>query len=328
MQMKIALEEHFALEDRLVDLDRRLGGGNFESWSDTRRRLLDIQDLRLAEMDRNGVEFIILSHTAPGIQELLDVDEAVELSRRANDYLAEEIAKQPDRFGGFAALPMQDPDAAITELTRCINDLGFQGAMVNGFTQKDVPDSAIYYDLPEYRPFWAAVQELDVPFYMHPRTSIASRSQAYEGHPWLFSSGWGFAVEASIHSLRLIGSGVFDDFPKVQIILGHMGERIPFDLWRLDHRVKKQPCGYSRPQPMSYYFRNNFHLTTSGAFYGPVFNFTIAEMGAERIMFSVDYPFEDMTEGASWFDEMEMTEETRQKVGRKNAINLFKLNLN
>ena len=325
MQGKIALEEHFALADTLVDLDRRLSGGDI--WSDTRRRLLDTRDLRLAEMDNNGIELVILSHTAPGIQELLSVEEAVELSMRANDLLAEEIALHPNRFAGFAALPMQDPDAAITELTRCIKDLGFKGALVNGFTQKDVSDSVIYYDIPEYRPFWAALEDFSLPFYMHPRTIIAERAQAYEGHPWLYSSAWGFSVEASIHSLRLIGSGLFDDHPKLQIILGHLGERIPFDMWRLDHRIERLPCGYSRPHPMSYYLKNNFHMTTSGNFYGPTFEFTVNEMGIERIMFSVDYPFEDTTEGATWFDEMEMTEDTRLKIGRTNAIELFKLDL-
>jgi 2,3-dihydroxybenzoate decarboxylase len=162
---------------------------------------------------------------------------------------------------------------------------------------------------------------------MHPRTIIAERAQAYEGHPWLYSSAWGFSVEASIHSLRLIGSGLFDDHPKLQIILGHLGERIPFDMWRLDHRIERLPCGYSRPHPMSYYLKNNFHMTTSGNFYGPTFEFTVNEMGIERIMFSVDYPFEDTTEGATWFDEMEMTEDTRLKIGRTNAIELFKLDL-
>jgi len=325
MQGKIALEEHFALEDTLVDLDRRLSGA--DSWTDTRQRLLDTRDLRLAEMDQNGIELVILSHTAPGIQEILNIDEAVELSQRANDLLAEEIALHPDRFAGFAALPMQDPEAAITELTRCIKDLGFKGALVNGFTQKDVPDSVIYYDIPEYRPFWAALEKFDLPFYMHPRTIIAERAQAYEGHPWLYSSAWGFSVEASIHSLRLIGSGLFDDHPKLQIILGHLGERIPFDLWRIDHRIDRQPSGYTRPHPMSHYFRNNFHLTTSGNFYGPAFEFTLNEMGVERMMFSVDYPFEDTTEGATWFDEMAMPEDTRLKIGRTNAIELFKLDL-
>ena len=325
MQGKIALEEHFALEDTLSDLERRLSDNG--DWADTRRRLLDIQKLRLEEMDRNGIEMVILSHAAPGIQELLDTGEAVDLSQRANDLLAEEIARHPDRFAGFAALPMQDPEAAIIELTLCIKDLGFKGALVNGFTQKDVPDSVIFYDIPEYRPFWAVLNEFDLPFYMHPRTSIASRSQHYEGHPWLFSSAWGFSVEASIHSLRLIGSGLFEELPKLQIVLGHLGERIPFDMWRLDHRIERQPCGYSLPQPMSYYLRNNFHLTTSGNFYEPVFNFTLAEMGVDRLMFSVDYPYEDMIEGAAWFDQLEMAKETRQKVGRTNAVDLFKLNL-
>ena len=159
-------------------------------------------------MDAHGIELTILSLNAPAVQAILDPAEAIATAAKANDIMAGEIAKRPDRFAGFAALPMQDPDQAIRELTRCVKELGFKGALVNGFTQKDVPDSQVYFDLPEYRPFWAAVAALDVPFYLHPRTQIATRSQSYDGHPWLFSAAWGFSRETSIHALRLIGSGL------------------------------------------------------------------------------------------------------------------------
>ena len=139
--------------------------------------------------------------------------------------------KHPDRYGGLAALPMQDPEAASYELTRCVTELGFKGAMVNGFTQKDSHDSAIYYDIPEYREFWATVSELDVPFYLHPRMQLPSHAQNYEGHPWLMSAPWGFAVETSIHALRLCGSGLFDDYPNLRLVIGHLGEFIPHALW-------------------------------------------------------------------------------------------------
>ncbi len=188
MDGKIVFEEHMAIPDTLED-SRSFAGGSGK-WDEFARQILDIGEERIARMDSNGIEFAILSLNAPGIQAMLDTGEAVERARRANDHLAEAIVKHPDRFAGFAALPMQDPEAASRELIRSVKDLGFKGALVNGFTQKDVPDSAIYFDIPEYRSFWATVSELDVPFYLHPRMQIPSRAQPYEGHPWLMSSPW------------------------------------------------------------------------------------------------------------------------------------------
>lgn len=178
---KIALEEHFALPE--TDLDSSLG-----YVSPTPELRLQIQDMgktRIAEMDRGGVELCILSLLSPGIQAIPSISPAVALARRANDYLAENIAKYPKRLKGFAALPLQDPQAAAQELTRCVKELGFCGALVNGFSQIGAADSAVYYDLPQYRPFWATVEQLDVPFYLHPRAPLATRQQAYEGHPWI-----------------------------------------------------------------------------------------------------------------------------------------------
>ena len=324
MEGKIALEEHWAIEDTIAG---NLGMSTAPNWPDIRSRLLDTQDLRLAEMDAHGIELTILSVNAPAIQAMTNTSDAIELSKKANDVMAEEVAKNSDRFAGFATLPMQDPDAAAEELTRCVNDFGFKGAMVNGFTQKDVEESAIYYDIPEYRPFWATVQELDVPFYLHPRTQIPSRAQCYEGHPWIVSAAWGFARETSIHAIRLIGSCLFDEFPRLQIVLGHLGERIPYDMWRLDHRIRKSPQGYPCKKEMSAYLRENFHMTTSGNFHDATFHCAITEMGLDRIMFSVDYPFEDTIDAATWFDNNEMSDADRLQVGRTNAIKLFKLGL-
>ena len=216
MDGKIVFEEHMAIPDTLDD-SRTFAEGSGQ-WDQFARQILDIEDERIARMDSNGIEFAILSLNAPAIQAILDTDKAIEVATRANDHLAEAVAKHPNRFAGFAALPMQDPDAASEELIRSVKDLGFKGALVNGFTQKGVPDSAIYFDIPEYRSFWSTVSELDVPFYLHPRMQIPSRAQPYEGHPWLMSSPWGFAVETSIHALRMCGSGMFDDFPNLKII--------------------------------------------------------------------------------------------------------------
>ncbi len=321
----IAFEEHWAIERTLWPFaEANDPNGN---WRDVRLRLLDIHDMRLAEMDRHGIEMTILSLNPPAVQGILDVGEAVETARKANDSLAEQVARRPDRFAGFAALPMQDPDAAIEELTRCIRDLGFKGAMVHGFTQKEVPDSAIYYDIPEYRPFWAAVEDLDVPFYLHPRRNIPSRAYAYDDHPWLLSPVWDFAVQTADHTLRLICSGLFDEFPRLQMVLGHLGERIPFDMWRIDHLMRQVPGGIPAKKEIGDYLRSNFHLTTSGQFHDSPFRCALAELGAGRILFSIDYPFEEFAEAASWFDTTELTDADRLKIARTNAIELFKLDL-
>jgi 2,3-dihydroxybenzoate decarboxylase len=241
--------------------------------------------------------------------------------------LANEIAQNPHRFAGFAGLPMQDPDAATRELTRCITELGFKGAMCNCFTQRHVSDSAIYYDLPEFRPFWATVAKLDVPFYLHPRLTIPSRAKSYEGHRWLYSPIWDFGSETATQALRLIGSGLFDEFPNLQVVLGHLGERIPFDMWRIDNLMSKLPVKLPAKKRVSEYLRNNFHLTTSGQFHDTPFHCALAEMGPSRIMFSVDYPYEEMAPAAAWFDKTELSDADRSRIGRTNAIKLFKLDL-
>ena len=325
MDGKIALEEHWAIDETLDITGQPISSGPF--WDRLRGLLVDFQDQRLAEMDAHGIEFAILGLNSPALQAILDPAEAVDVARRSNDTLAAQIANDPDRFAGFAALPMQDPQAAAQELTRCVNDLGFKGVMVNCFTQRDVTDSALYYDLPEFRPLWATVAELDVPFYLHPRLTIPSRTKTYEGHPWLHSPAWDFGSETATQTLRLIGSGLFDEFPSLQVVLGHLGERIPFDMWRIDNLMSKLPVSYPAKKSISDYMRQNFHLTTSGQFHDPPFHCAIAEMGIERIMFSVDYPYEEMAPAASWIDNTELSDIDRLRIGRTNASDLFKLDL-
>ena len=326
MEGKIVLEEHWATESVLAETPG-LSALPDRYRSQVEDGLLDTRELRLAEMDRHGIEFAILSLTAPGIQGILEPDQAIADARQLNDTLAAEVAARPTRFAGFAALPMQDPKAAAEELTRCVEELGFKGALVNGFTQKNSPDTAIYYDVPQYRSFWAVLDALDVPFYLHPRAQIPARAQAYEDHPWLLGAAWGFARETSIHALRLIGSGLFDEFPRLQIILGHLGERIPYDIWRIDHVIGRNSPGYRADKSVHEYMRANFHLTTSGHFDDLAFHCAVAQLGMERMMFSIDYPFEVMSEAASWFDNVELTDADRLAVGRGNANELFKLEL-
>jgi 2,3-dihydroxybenzoate decarboxylase len=242
--------------------------------------------------------------------------------------MAEAVAKHPGRYAALAALPMHNADLASKELTRCVRELGFKGCMVNGFQQVDSAENVKYYDLPEYRSFWATVSELDVPFYLHPRMQIASRAPIYDGHPWLMSSPWGFAVETSIHSLRLCGSGLFDDYPKLRIFIGHLGENIPFGLWRIDARMAFSRRAYRGKRPLGDYFRQHFHITTSGNFNDPAFRCTLDTIDNDKIYFSADYPFERMEDASSWYDATKViTDEQRKKIGRTNAIKLFKLAL-
>jgi 2,3-dihydroxybenzoate decarboxylase len=320
VQGKIAVEEHFRIEETKGSEGRYRG----PYWSGLSGKLLDVHGTRLAEMDQNGIEFAVLSLNSNAVQGIFEVAKAVEIARKANDALAEVIAKRPDRFAGLAALPMQDPQAAAAELVRCVRALGFKGALVNGFSQVGSADTAVYYDLPQYRPFWAEVERLGVPFYLHPRDQLPSRRQAYEGHPYLVGSPWGFADETAIHALRLMGSGLFDEYPKLQIVLGHLGERIPYDLWRLDHRLAKVP---DRPakRAMGDYFRQNFYVTTSGHFCTQSLIHAILTLGADRVLFAVDYPFEDHAQATSWFDTADIAEGDRRKIGRDNATTLFGL---
>ena len=232
MDGKIGLEEHFAITDTIGDSRGFVGE---ETWIDLRARLFDFQDKRLGEMDRHGIEKMILSLNAPTVQRIADRDHAIDMARRANDLLADEIAKRRDRFDGFAALALQDPEASARELQRCVRDFGFKGALVNGYSQLGAPDNCLYYDLPQYRDFWGVVEALDVPFYLHPREP--SERRAYDGHPWLIGPAYGFAAETALHALRLMGSGLFDKYPRLILILGHMGEGLPFNLYRIDERI-------------------------------------------------------------------------------------------
>jgi len=324
MRGKIALEEHFSIEETVQD---SAGFSPAEDWIELKARLLDIQDRRLKEMDAHGIELMLLSLNAPAIQAIPDRSRALELSRRANDFLAEQVARRPLRFQGLAALPMQDSDAAARELNRCITALGFRGALVNGFSQVADTDKAIYYDLKEFRPFWSEVEQLDVPFYLHPRNPLPKDAAIYEGHRWLMGPTWAFGHETAVHALRLMGSGLFDAHPRLKIILGHMGEGLPYSMWRVDNhnrwmRVQNQ---YPAKRKIAEYFRENFYITTSGNFRTQALIDAMLEIGADRILFSADWPFENIDHAADWFDAATISENDRLKIGRDNARALFKL---
>ena len=326
MARKIAFEEHFAIEETLQETHKFAGDSDI--WDDFTREILDLGDERLGHMDASGIEFAILSLNAPGVQKILDAGEALDVAKKGNEKMADAVARHPDRYAALATLPMHDPDVASKELTRCVRELGFKGCMINGFQQVGDPDDVRYLDFPEYRSFWATVSELDVPLYLHPRMQIPSRARNYEGHPWLMSAPWGFAVETSIHALRICGSGIFDDYPNLRVCVGHLGENIPFGLWRIDARMKFSRRGYRGKRPLGDYFRDHFHITTSGNFNDAAFRCTLETIDNDKIYFCADYPFERMSDAADWFDATAViSDEERKKIGRTNAIRLFDLDL-
>ncbi|HWI38183.1 MAG TPA: amidohydrolase family protein [Burkholderiales bacterium] len=326
MQGKIGLEEHFAIPDTLSDSKGFLADS---TWPELESRLVDMQERRIREMDAHGMQMMILSLNAPAIQAIWEPKKATDVARRANDFLAKEVAKRPDRFRALAALAMQDPDGATRELQRCVKELGFVGSLVNGFSQINDPDSMVYLDDQRYAGFWAEHDKLDLPFYLHPRNPLPSAAQIYEGHPWLLGPTWAFGQETAVHALRLMASGLFDRHPKLQIIIGHLGEGLPYSIWRVDNRNAwtKAPPRYPAKQKLGYYLQRNFHLTTSGNFRTQTLIDAMLEVGSDRIMFSTDWPFENVDHAAIWFDACSISEADREKIGRTNAVRLFKLKM-
>jgi len=324
MEGKIGLEEHFAIDDTIND-----SAGFFPDriWEELRGRLFDLHDQRLRLMDQHGMEMMILSLNAPAVQAIPDVKRANDIARKANDYLAEQVRKRPDRFQALAALPMQDPDLAAKELQRCVKDLGMVGALVNGFSQIGDANTIAYLDEQQYWPFWGTVESLDVPFYLHPRNPLPAHSRIYDGARWLMGPVWAFGQETAVHSLRLMGSGLFDKYPRLQIVIGHMGEGLPFSMWRVDNCNAWVPDRnkYPAKRRIADYFQANFHITTSGNFHTPALLNTMMVVGADRILFSTDWPFENIDHAAIWFDAATISEEDRIKIGRTNAQKLFKL---
>ncbi|MGA3127642.1 MAG: amidohydrolase family protein [Candidatus Korobacteraceae bacterium] len=320
---KIALEEHIATPATVGDSQRYFTP---EVWPKFEKYLLDIHGQLLHDMDETGVELSILSMNSPSIQAIPNRKQAFEVARAANDYMAEQVAKNPKRFQAFACLPLQDPEVANRELVRCVKELGMKGTLVNGFSQVDTENNVVYYDAPQYLDFWGTLESLDVPFYMHPRDPLPSRIPHLDGHPWLTGSIWAFGMETATHALRLICSGLFDRYPKLTVILGHLGETLPNNMWRIDHRIAITPMGVPIKRKISEYLRENFYFTTSGNYCTGTLVNDVLEVGADRLMFSCDYPFETFKEACGWFDGVDAISMTdKMKIARSNAIKLFKL---
>lgn len=311
----IALEEHFLyapIAAELNDVDRAL-------LAPTRVPGLDeIGERRLAIMDEAGITMQVLSQTKPGVHEMADAAKASALASEANDYLAEAVAAHPERFAGFATLAPQAPEAAARELERAVQRYGFKGAMLNGHTRGE------YLDQQRFWPIFEAAQALDVPIYLHPANPHPAVLDAYyKDYPVLGYAPWGYAVETGTHVLRLILSGVFDRFPRLQMIIGHMGELLPFALWRADGRLT--PKYPHLKKSVRRYFLEHFSVTTSGVFSTPELLCTAGVIGFDNMLFSVDYPFESNIEAVRWFDALPIADADRAKLAHVNAERLLRL---
>jgi len=311
----IALEEHYYDPEVAKTFDGPEGRA-----PEIRRRLDDLGELRLKEMDEAGIDVQVLSHGAPSTQRL-DAPTAVRLARDANDRLAKVIAARSDRFAGFAALPTPDPKAAATELDRAISELGFKGAMVHGLT------NGVFFDDKRFWPIFERAQALDVPLYVHPAAPHSAVVDAYykdyvKDFPAILNAAWGFTVETATQGIRLVLSGVFDAYPDLKIILGHMGEGLPFLLWRIDHALSRPG---NRRISFREQFSRHFYITTSGNFSTPALLCSMMELGVDRILFSVDWPFVQNVPGTKWMSELQLSAEDKTKILSGNAKRLLKM---
>ncbi len=322
----IAIEEHF-LADGFREARKRAasgqaGGSSRAFAAELQAKLSDLGATRLKDMDAGGIDLQVISHTASAIVPLPG-DEAVRLTRQANDQLAAAVAAHPDRFAGFATLPMTDAEAAADELERAVRSLGFKGAMINGTT------NGRFLDDPSFLPILERAVALNVPIYVHPEVPPAAVREAYYSgldpavNFSLSTAGWGWHSEVGIHALRLILAGVFDRLPSLQIIIGHMGEMIPFMLARINNVLTPVARHLQRPVPE--YFLQNFYITTSGFFTDPLLLLALQVIGADRIMFAVDYPYSANEQGRVFLERASISPADKEKISHLNAERLLRL---
>jgi len=281
-------------------------------------RLLNIGDNRVAEMDADGVAMQVLSLTSPGVQ-LFTPDVAVAIARESNDILHDAIRKHPTRFVGLAAIAPHDPKRAVQEMDRAINQLGLNGFIVNSHTDGQ------YLDEEKFWPILEAAEALDRPIYIHPRSLPDASIKPFDVYG-LAGASWGYAVETGTHGMRLLFSGAFDRFPKLRIALGHMGEGIPYWVYRFDHMYEKAKANWgtgSLKEKPSFYLKRNMMITTSGMFSEPVLKYCMEVIGVDNIMWAADYPYQANREAAAFMDNAAISEEDRVKLYSGNAERFF-----
>ena len=315
---KVALEEHFILPEFVGYLGETKQNVRPELIEKSVSIMSDFGSGRLDVMDLNGVDFVVLSVAGPGVQIEPDTRRANRLAQLCNDTLAKQVQQRPDRYGGFAHLALQDPKAGADELERCIRDLGFKGAMVNGQT------NGVYLDDPRYDIFWERAAALQAPIYIHP-ANPSDYPEMYAGHPEMWGPVWSWAAETCSHAMRLVFSGIFDRYPAARIILGHMGETLPIQLWRLDSRIGISNLRYTIKRKPSDYVRENIYVTTSGVCSDAALRCALDGLGAGNVMFSIDYPYEDSKTAADWISNAKLSDVERQAVAFQNAQVILRL---
>ena len=322
----IALEEHYldaevAAQFKGLDAVPSRGSGGEAGLPKVHQRLYDLDALRLKEMDEAGIDIQVLSHAAPSLQKI-DAESGPALARRVNDRLHQTVLAHPDRFAAFAALPTANPKGAADELERAVTKLGFKGAMIHGLT------NGLFIDDPRFWPIFERAAALDVPIYMHPSIPDPRVIDVYykdyvEKFPTILRAAWGFTVETATTAIRMVLSGVFDKHPKLKIILGHLGETLPFLVWRVDQAMARP--GASRPISFRDVFCNNFWITTSGNFSDPALLCCVQELGIDRILFAVDWPFVVNPPGVDWMKTVPLCDEDKAKILSGNAKRLLRI---
>ena len=334
---KIATEEGFATREyvkAMVEIARsdwknqdlmtwyRLGtyppAGQTDRWTPLRDRFVDLPDARLREMNETGVDMHVLSLGSPGVQ-LFRADVATEMARTTNDFMAEVIRAHPTRFAGLAAFAPQNPALAVKEMQRAIDTLKLNGFLVNSYTNDE------YLDEEKYWPILEAAEALGRPIYIHPRNVSPAMFGALSEY-YMYGGQWGFGMDTGTHAVRLILSGIFDRFPRLQIVLGHMGEGIPYWLHRLDHSFRigtRKGASRSLKSPPSEYFKNNFFITSSLILDHEVLRLCLDKLSADRIMFAIDHPYGDPKASIDFFMEAKITESERAKIFHGTAEKVF-----
>jgi len=316
----IALEEHYA--DPAVQAQSKAAGAppiTSTMYAQLVTRLNDLGELRLKHMDEAGIDVQVISHAPSAIQQL-EAATCIKLATDTNNLLHAAILRHPTRFAGFAALPTPDPKAAADELERCVTQLGFKGAMIHGRTQGK------YHDDPRFHPIFERAVALDVPIYIHPGQPHEAVAEAYyndylKDFPALANAAWGYTIDTASQVLRMILSGLFDKYPKLKIIVGHQGEGMPFLVDRVDEAVNRG----GKQIAFKEIFCKNFWITTSGHFSTPALTCSLMEMGIERVLFSVDYPFVENSPGTNWMDGVPLSREDKDKILSGNARKLLKM---
>jgi 2,3-dihydroxybenzoate decarboxylase/5-carboxyvanillate decarboxylase len=283
------------------------------------RRLHDLEGERIEIMNRSGVDMHVLSLTSPGVQ-MFDTDTATSLAETANDRLAEVIRKHPNRFAGLASFAPQDPKRAAKEIDRAINKLKLNGLVVNSHTNGE------YLDDKKYWPIFEAATAAKAAIYIHPRNMPDPCAFMLDADVNLAGAIWGFQMETGLHAMRLIVGGVFDEFPDLKIVLGHMGEALPYWPYRIDYMYNAYTRGQGKLKKMpSQYLKDNFMITTSGMNTHPVLKYCVEVLGADRIMFAIDYPYQESEESADFMNSAPLPQQDLEKIAHGNAEKLFNI---